>query len=217
MGKPATIEFADGAIIDVSVYMKEEHSLKLTPTKNKVEQGVDITDHIKKEPDEITVTGITSDFDMSLSSAYNSVKSLIKGGKHESKSNATIKAFEERFGKNRELVTIITNDKTYVNMSLREFRRTTDINNSYSVEFTASFIEIRIIKDAEIVGQNLAGQNSLLADAAKKKGQGVAADFKKKTKDLTDKLDKAMSSPKGANKAMLKHLKDALLDLVSGF
>ena len=212
--KQLYIKKQDESLIEFSAIREEQHGLRLNATKNSVEEGFDITDHIHGQPREITFIGITSDYNLSLKSSLESVKGLFNedddGNKSEdSKSKTLYNEFKALYD-SKELVEIITEYETYENMALVSFSTKVNNKTSYSIDINATFQELRIVDDAVAEGENMSGNYSDNADnrAKGKKGKGkkspVPSTPSEKAADVLDKVESGEMTPTSALMKIIK-------------
>jgi len=67
-GNPMIIESLELGKLSIDVVLTENHSYKNIITRYPVEEGFDITDNVKREPPSLTISGITSNTPVSLTS-----------------------------------------------------------------------------------------------------------------------------------------------------
>ena len=191
--QPAIIVTSDGTQIEVDCYIGQTHNLALTPTRNKVERGIDVSDHAKEEPRTLKLKGIVSDHQISLMATLNSFKTLVDSttGKPSAPSDDTFTAFKQLYTK-KELVTVYTNYDTYESMLMTNFSTTENKDNSESIEFDVTFEEIKITENVETDGTNLAGTYAKTSADTEARAQ--------KAKKATQKAKKAGETVEKAGK-----------------
>lgn len=159
-------------ILKIDATRAEEHSVKAKATQHEVEDGANITDHVIKGGRTVTLNGVISDDPITIAAAaignLAGITGSLVGGlggavatgvvaklgseliSNSSKpSKDAIDTLEEIYEKNIP-VTIITSIKTYTNMIMESLSIPRNARNANSLEFSASFKEIRIIK-SEVV------------------------------------------------------------------
>ena len=191
--QPAIIVTSDGTQIEVNCYFGQTHDLSLTPTRNKVERGIDISDHAKEEPRTLKLKGIVSDHQISLTAMLDTFKTLVDSstGKPAAPSNDTFTAFKELYSK-KELVTVYTNYDTYESMLMTNFSTTENKDNSESIEFDVTFEEIKVVEDVETEGTNLAGKYAKTSADTEARAQAAkkATTKAKKAGEVVEKAGK---------------------------
>lgn len=142
--KPRTIAI-DGYPIDVAI--SEEHKFETEVTEYPVESGSDITDHVRKKPNEVTLEGIVSDTPLAatilerLASGDRVLTGLLSEA--TASLDALAKLMEIRDA--RKPVTISTSLKTFESMVLTTLTVPRANGDGRALRFHATFKEIRII------------------------------------------------------------------------
>ena len=199
------IDNVNNSIVEVSCYISQEHNYTQSPTTNFVEDGIDVADHVKQDPKSITLSGITSDYQPTYKDTIDAVKTLIdEDNRPVIPSVDTYTSFRQMFD-NSELVIIATRFFTYENMMLTSLKVVENKDNANSIEFTASFIEIRIIENAQTSSTNLVGKYSKASAEASKRAQQL--------KEAEKKAKKVKKLPK---KVKLQSLFSKLLEYLTG-
>ena len=134
--------------IQLDVATQETHNARSYTTTNPVEDGVDITDHVRLMPLEITLTGVISDtpsvFNLiknpSLSTT-NFVTTIL--GTSKRSIDAYNKIMELR--KSRTPFTVITNLNVYDDMILEDFTVERNAYTANAIHFTAKMKQIKIV------------------------------------------------------------------------
>ena len=178
----AAIIREDDSIIDVTCFLSQKTDFTLETTKNEVEEGIDVTDHIRESNKIITLSGIVSDFPLSYNSLIDSVKTLISGDETGCLSQDAYVAFKMIYN-NKELVTIATNFDTFDNMVMTSLSIDENPESEDTLEFSATFEELRVVSDAEDFGVGLAGKAAKLGAEAAAKAEAAEKAAKKAKKE----------------------------------
>lgn len=167
--KQAIIIKPDGTFIEVSAYIKQQHNKSSNITREKVEKGVDITDHIETLSENVTLAGIVSNYDPSLKKLLEASKTVVKDDKTVDKANDAYTAFYDIwFYKMR--VTVSTNYQTYEDMVIQNFNVDEDEDTGEILSFSVTFTNLRTVSDALTFGENLAAEKVTVdKDKTKKK------------------------------------------------
>lgn len=160
-----------GIIIDATV--KETHVSECEVTKNPVEDGAPVTDHVQVQPKKLTIEGVISDTPLGfpvIGNVQNLVRSVtqIFGARSRSQD-----AYDDlvRLQESKRPFTVITNLKKYDNMILVSLSIPRMAATGAAIHFTAELQQIIIVSSKEA--------SSLSPDAA---------DIGSKTKNLGQKV-----------------------------
>lgn len=159
-------------LLKIDATRAEEHSFKAKATQHEVEDGANIADHVIKTGRTVTLNGVISDDPISITAAAvggiagitgslvpglggavatgvvaKVGSELISNGSKPSKD--AIDILEYIYEENIPLM-ITTSLKTYTNMIMESLTVPRNSRNANSLEFSASFREIRII-ESEVV------------------------------------------------------------------
>jgi len=154
-------------IIDASV--EETHSAKAVATRNPVEDGVDVTDHVRLLPFELKIKGVISDTPSVFGLIRNpnlNVRDFVSTiiGKSKRSIDAFNKLVDLR--NKRETFSVITNLKVYKNMILEEITVDRSAATANAIHFTASLTQI-----VKVGSKVLDVQSDRLATSVNKTGQ----------------------------------------------
>lgn len=144
-----------GIVIDATV--TETHLSECDVTKNPVEGGAPVTDHVQVLPKKLTIEGVISDTPLGfafIGNIQNLVRSVttIFGGRSRSQD-----AYDDlvRLQTSKRPFTVITNLKKYDNMIMASLSVPRTSQTSGAIHFTAEMQEIIIVESEEIA--NVAG------------------------------------------------------------
>lgn len=170
--------------LDAAISTKDEYTNKITSYP--VENGLDISDHVKQEPDEFDVEGMVSDtpddyFTLDGPHSATAYKALcmIAGRDYVAHENAYIK---NEFP-NPIMVDIIGKYRIFTDMMIEKFVAPRTINTGDTIHFTAHFKKIRkaevslsVIKytSAGRVGSDGVDRSQGNADQGKKQPEAVS-------------------------------------------
>lgn len=121
--------------LKVDISQSESHERSNLVTKNPIESGADVSDHIQIQPAKLTISGIVS---------ATPVQILGLGGGNSRVSDAY--SALKNIATERELVDITTGIEVYQNMALVTLTVPRDRETGRSMRFTALFEEIFIVE-----------------------------------------------------------------------
>jgi hypothetical protein len=150
-------------IISIDASRVIRHSLQATATRNPVEQGSDITDHVILEPATLTVDGVITDspieFFSSITFGLGATLANITGQTSRSKQNFDL--LQQLYIK-RIPFSVNTRLKYYPNMIITSLDVPQDAESGQSINFTIQFQQITIVDTAQ--GGTVPGAGSGLPD-----------------------------------------------------
>lgn len=124
-------------IFKMDATISHEHTLNSTVTEHPTEGGTTITDNIRNEPREISVTGFVTNYPVRLGLG-------VRGARDDSRRQTAREALEE-IRENKELVQITDELGVYENMALTSVTFPRDAQTYNGLRFTAAFKEIKIV------------------------------------------------------------------------
>ena len=124
----------DGYLIDAAI--SEDHAFDSEVTAHPVEDGADVTDHVRARPITITVEGVVTDTPIGSAVAERGDDAL-----PSEDAFARIMAIRDA----REPVTIETSLGTFDNMVLQAFAVPRSSGNGESLRFRASFVQVQLV------------------------------------------------------------------------
>lgn len=127
--------------IEIDVIISEGATSSSTITKNPVENGADVNDHIIIEPMTFQMSGIVSDASSSFLQTANQVAAI---GSGTTRSKATWEDLLE-LQTRREPFTLVQGLKTYENVVIQSLSETQDKDTSNALSFTATLTEIILV------------------------------------------------------------------------
>ncbi len=128
-------------ILELDASISETHARSVEITEHPVEAGVNVSDHVRQQPDNVVITGIISN----TPAALPGTASGIAGG---AVSNRDRDAFEilEDLQLNATIVTVISTIKVYDSMLLQNFTAPRDAGQGDSLNVTMTFRELLTAK-----------------------------------------------------------------------
>ncbi len=147
-------------VLDASI--KENHHTEVDSTDSPVEQGVDITDNLRKKPDVLTITGMVTNFPLNAGNGLTT--SSVQATTAQGTLNATASSQAQWVPGTAEsayatllalagspnLITVVTALRVYNNMSLKTLDVPRDAHIGEALEFTAVFKEIQIVQNQTV-------------------------------------------------------------------
>lgn len=170
--------------VDAAVSIK--HSIASTPTKNPVEDGAKVTDHVELEPQTVSIQGVISDTPLD----FNILNDIVKGDfKNIPKTfmdgvnstlNKTSRSIEQyqslmNLWKTRQPFQVITGFKVYDSMILTKLDVDQTATTGKAMHFTAEMEEIRIVSSKVLGKESFASSVKDLAAGKKNQGTKVPA------------------------------------------
>lgn len=169
------------ATLTLDAAVREMHLAELEVTDHPVESGVDITDHARERPEELTIEGIISDTPLNAAQAARAnakagpslqpptVAPLGRPGLAQA-------AYEElrRIKARRELITVTTKLHTYQNMMLVSLEVPRDGQSGDALRFTVRLRQVRVVS-AQTASVSLEPRGANQSKAGQKAKQTVAA------------------------------------------
>lgn len=141
-----------GFLIDAAPV--ETHTLDSATTDHPIEDGADVTDHIRVLPDRVTIEGIVSNTPIGLAAEVRSSASqfLVESTGGEITADTPLRglpaddalALLKQIRADREPVTVVTTIETYENMVMESL--TIPQGTGDALQFRATFREIQIVK-----------------------------------------------------------------------
>lgn len=146
--------------LDCSV--TESHHGEVETTDHPVEQGADITDHVRPRPDSLTIEGIVSNTPIVQVGDSGQQFPLYASGRRDD-AYSQLKSFKD----NGTLLTIVTKLHTYLNMVLTSLEVPRSAQTADALHFTAGFKEIRIVQNQTVVLQTATPQGKASVNKGK--------------------------------------------------
>lgn len=130
-------------LLEFDASLQENHNASFETTQHPVEQGSDVSDHRRKLPLKLTITGVVSNTPLKL---FN-----FGGGAVDGKLPDTL-AWETllRLGESGELYTIVTSLWTYENMAIQSISVPRNAGLGNVLEFTIELQEVFFAESQEV-------------------------------------------------------------------
>jgi hypothetical protein len=128
--------------VQVDVSLRETHSSTKTISDSPVEVGSDISDHVKKSPDEVSIDGVLSDLP----------SSLISLAEQEISGNTAEKRYAELLDlvSNADSFELVTGLRVYSNMVFTAFSVDRDNSSGGVIRFKATMREIEFAQSETV-------------------------------------------------------------------
>ncbi len=137
--------------ITLDVSLIEEHSVEIELTDHPVEKGADITDHKRRKPVALRLTGVIS----------NTPLELLGGGLDAGNRAEAAWSTLETLQAGAELITVVTTLKTYENMQIVTMRAPRDVKRGNVLEVTLEFRELIQVESETVATQAATGPKKL--------------------------------------------------------
>ncbi len=182
--------------VTVDAAVSEKHSFASTPTRNPVEEGAKVTDHVELEPVRLSIQGMISDSPLDFQILNNIAKGdfkaigkSFKDGLNNSlgKTSRSIEQFEAllQLQKSRQPFEVITGLKIYKDMILTSLDIDRTATTGKALHFTAEMEQIRIVS-SQVIGKESLGKGV----------KNLASKTKNLGKKVTDKIEPAKEPKK---------------------
>lgn len=149
IGVGAELEILPFGAVELDASIDETHTSSVQITQFPVEEGVDITDHVRKQPDRIVIRGIVTDHPLTFGGALRAGRSLDALGNFLFMLNAA------------EIISAVTSLNTYTSLILESIEMPRSPQRSSAVEFVLTLREILTATVAETAGTtDLGTQNA---------------------------------------------------------
>jgi len=188
-----------GLVIDATV--NQDHIGSAEITKNPVEKGAQITDHVQIAPNQLLIDGIISDTPIGFPILQNVLNIVNTVTTLFGKSSRSIDGFNKLVDlkDKREPFTVITDLKRYNNMVISDLRVTRSNTTGNAIEFKASMEQIRIVSSkTSTVNSNINAGGAASGAAGNAKDLGSeAVDAGNKVTDAVPVSNPLSSTPAG--------------------
>jgi hypothetical protein len=151
---------AQGQVVSIQLdaSLEETHRDETEITDSPVEQGIDISDHIRAKPTHLTIKGMVTNWPTNAGNGTRSQSvQLPSGGTFQNSTLAAWvagraeQAYEQLLQlKAGVLVSVTTTLRTYGNMALQSLEVPRSAKIGDSVQFTASFKEVQIVQNQTV-------------------------------------------------------------------
>jgi len=149
LGVNASDEFLPYGALELDASIEETHSASNEVTQYPVETGVDITDHVRRQPDRLTIRGIVTDHPLVFGGALRSGRSL--------EAYQTILTMVDE----AQLISVVTSLRQYQNMVIESVEVPRNPQRGAAVEMVIALRELKTAQVASTAGtSDLGSQNS---------------------------------------------------------
>ena len=144
-------------LLDASV--SEVHTSSANITSHPVERGANITDHVHRQPDTLTIQGIVSNTPTRFPQGtigvalVRTVANLVNGVSNDLAKTAYEQLLQLVEGK--ELIKIVTTLREYNDMLLENLTVTRDAENGDCLNFTVTARQVRLIKTSSVSASSI--------------------------------------------------------------
>jgi hypothetical protein len=125
--------------------VRETYTSTAIVTRHPVEQGADITDHVREEPDGLSLEGVISNTPTATNLLGGGTPQVPSPTRAESAYGALFALKEAR-----EPVTVYTSKNDYEDMVITSLERTRDAPTGDSVIVSMKFEKIRVVESREV-------------------------------------------------------------------
>lgn len=147
-------------VVELDASLEELHTASVDITRHPVEKGADITDHIRRKPRRIRITGIVTNTPIVL---FAFARTSLGGRRAE----LFFEAIEEVMNSGT-LVSVFTTLKQYDNMAIREITVPRNKDKGNVVEATITFEEVILVQTQTTLATNpVSAANKGTANAGK--------------------------------------------------
>ncbi len=151
VGVNASDEFLPFGAVELDASLEENHTAENEITQFPVEVGVDITDHVRKLPEGVTIRGVVTDHPLVLGGAFRSGRST--------------DAYQEFLVmlNQAQFVAVVTTLRQYANMVVQRMEVPRNSRRGSSVEFVLTLREVKTAEVAVTTGTTDLGTQNTVA------------------------------------------------------
>lgn len=141
----------DTIVIDAAV--TETHTLSNTVTDHPVEEGSNVSDHSRPEPDKIQLDCVVSDTPLQTTSSGSTVSVESHGFRFSATAKQDTTRSKNAYDKlvqlreQGSLVTVVTSLRSYDSMAIESIQIPRDAKNAGALRFTVSLKKVRVVKN----------------------------------------------------------------------
>lgn len=153
--------------LTVDAVLTETHTFSNTVTDHPVEEGMNISDHVRKNPDGLVLECFISNTPLGSTGASRQVEQNgVKWNTKVPSASENAKRRGEAFDKLKKLMDdgtlckVVTNLRTYTNMELVDLTLPVTTKSFHGLQFTATFKLVRIVETSSARGSAKAPQTS---------------------------------------------------------
>jgi hypothetical protein len=134
--------------VELDATISQVHTLEADVSDHSVEEGSDISDHVRPRPKMVQLDGQVSDVAIETGypgqSAVSSIVSLVKGDDPVKAAWEVLSGYFE----NGELIELVTSLATYENVLIASFAVTRDASSGRILRFSMTLKQIKIVSTA---------------------------------------------------------------------
>jgi hypothetical protein len=120
--------------LTIDAVLSETHTISAEVTDHPVEQGFNVTDHIRRLPDSITLECIVTD------APFDPVEG-------DEPPSSTAYAYLNAIVGGSELINVVTSVRTYESMAVTSISITRDARTARALKFTAQLRQVRVVEN----------------------------------------------------------------------
>ena len=170
--------------IELDASLEEDHEWSAEATRNPVEEGSPVTDHVIEKQDKLKIRGFITDTPINLSQSVSGTMNGFVTG------NRTQAAFDllNKLIKAREPVSVYTKHAIYDDMILEEVRIPRAPGQGEALEFVAEFVHIRKVSTQVVdVPKGISAKRAAKGDSSTAKKADPQKDGGKKQAETVKK------------------------------
>lgn len=145
IGAGASAEFLPYGAIELDASIEETHVAENEVTQFPVESGVDITDHVRRQPYRVNIRGIVTDHPL-IAQLVGTAAAPVPSRSADAYGKALLMAAEA------QLVTVVTTLNTYDDMVIESLEVPRDSTKGHAVEMVLSLREVMTAQVATTAG-----------------------------------------------------------------
>lgn len=142
---------AQVGFVELDASLSETHSMSAEPTNHPVEAGFEITDHIRKKPDSIQITGVVTDTPLVYLASLQTPSPLANDHLTPVTYRADLAYAElQRIMNEGETVEVVTSLRSYENMALTSLSVTRDAASGNVLNVSMDLREIIVARSETV-------------------------------------------------------------------
>lgn len=147
------------AAVTLDASIEESHHSSVDSTDSPIENGPDVTDHLRVKPDQITIKGIVTNYPLDSYQGTTTGSTTVNGNAvtNGTGTAATLpgadrtahEAFLALKG-SPTLITVVTSLHTYTKMALTDYTATRNSEHGQDLTFTMTLKEIQVVQNQTV-------------------------------------------------------------------